>query len=496
MAAGKQARQCRAEILHSGGIKALVEMVDTGDSDEKSAASIALAKACIGSKKNAREALQHSAIQSLINVANCGPEIIRANACEAMANICWMCQPACKAAFEARGMQTLITVIRSGVGSTKRMALLAIAAICANLEDGRKAIALSDGWMIVFECLKSSEISLASASMKAMWALFIDVGDPYKVVKGVREMDGISVMSRLLGSRDVETERNAASAMARSIEVDIDSIYFFLRCGSVTAMLSVCERYQNMNKLMDAIIFDSNGISKVEDVQVTWTEEFSKLIPAHFLQDSLQMLSPEGDDQIVISDWFDCQRSILQSLRISLTSDVRHAGKPLAEDAAAEILRFPNGVKLIYQLGTMPHKSGVDTAKKLCREMAYTQELALGALVGMLKLEEFSMRTSNELIEIRGVRPLLVLLKEGHERLQVISIFLVSFLRFGGILMFSLSCFFVIVRPKFCGCSCTPRCITASFAKSPTRMVSVILLPISGPPPSQHSLPPSASLHS
>ena len=261
-------------------------------------------------------------------------------------------------------------------------------------------------------------------------------------------------------------------------------------------MLSVCERYQSMNKLMDAVIFDSDGISKVEDVQVTWTEEFSKLIPAHFLQDSLQMLSPEGEDQIIISDWFDCQRSILQSLRISLTSDVRHAGKPLAEEAAAEILRFPNGVKLIYQLGTMPRKPGVDMAKKLCREMAYTQELALGALVGMLKLEEFSIRTSNELIEIRGVRPLLVLLKEGHERLQVIFIFLLSFLRFGGFLMLSLSCFFVIVRPKFCGCSSTPRCITASFAKSPTRMVSVILLPASGPPPSEHSLPPSPSLHS
>jgi len=54
--------------------------------------------------------------------------------------------------------------------------------------------------------------------------------------------------------------------------------------------------------------------------------------------------------------------------------------------------------------------------------LAHTQECALGALAGMLKLDGMSVRTSNELLAMHGIRPLLTLLKEGYPRLQVKSV--------------------------------------------------------------------------
>jgi hypothetical protein len=46
-------------------------------------------------------------------------------------------------------------------------------------------------------------------------ALYLDVGDPHKIVKRVREMDGISCFLKILRSSDLEAERNSAAALAQ-----------------------------------------------------------------------------------------------------------------------------------------------------------------------------------------------------------------------------------------------------------------------------------------
>jgi len=121
--AGQTASQCRAEVLRSGGIGALVIMIDGGDADAKGAASLALAKACIDGKASAQQAFEHDAIRLLINVVNCGPELIRAHVCEALMQICWNHPPACPAAFECNGISSLVTCVRNGLGSTQRQVL-------------------------------------------------------------------------------------------------------------------------------------------------------------------------------------------------------------------------------------------------------------------------------------------------------------------------------------------------------------------------------------
>lgn len=103
-----------------------------------------------------------------------------------------------------------------------------------------------------------------------------------------------------------------------------------------------------MNKLMGSMTADPDGTCKVEDIQEKWAHEFSQLIPLTYFLDCIHMLSPENEGRVRISDWFDCQRSIANALNIVLICQVRCAGHPLAEEAAAEVLRFPTSVKLLH----------------------------------------------------------------------------------------------------------------------------------------------------
>jgi hypothetical protein len=149
-------------------MQALSYMIEHGTSDEKGAASLAVAKACIGKQDNAQEAFDHGVVIPLINLINCGPEKIRPRACEALAEICWNYSPACEATCSEGGINTLVNVVRNGLAATQRQALFAIAAVCSSSETGRTICSLSDGWMVVLDCLRSPDISVQSAATRVM----------------------------------------------------------------------------------------------------------------------------------------------------------------------------------------------------------------------------------------------------------------------------------------------------------------------------------------
>jgi hypothetical protein len=165
---GSLASQCRAEILKSGGIMALVAMISGGGADEKSAAALALSQACIGNKESAQEAHEQDAIPPLIGAAKCGPDLVRVSACAAIAQICCNHPPSCHRVYELQGIRTLVACVRNGVGATQRESLLALAMVCQGSENGRQQCAQSDGLSLVFECLRSPNISVQSAAAKAM----------------------------------------------------------------------------------------------------------------------------------------------------------------------------------------------------------------------------------------------------------------------------------------------------------------------------------------
>ena len=411
---GRLASQCRKEIRLSGGIRALIDMIDRGNDDEKNAASFALAKTCIQNPENARQAFLGQAIISLMNVANCGPEGIRANACEAISEICLNHPPACAAAHEAHCIHTLVTVMRNGLVKTQQRSLMALAAVCAGCNQARTECALSDAWMVVFDCLKSPNVDLQSAAAKVMQALFLDVNDPNNIIKRVREMDGFRYLSEILHSESFEAHRHAASALAQSVHSDVNSVPFLLRGGAVHAMLAVLERYQCINDLMGAMKSDSEGKCRVEDVQETWAshEAYSANISVHQLRDFLHMLSPEDEDRVLVSDWFGCQYSILRAMEITLNME-----GGVAEDAIHQVLQFPLGLKLLFALcSRTPNHKNKQT--KQPDGAANLQETALGALSGMLKSKDLSFGISMKLIELQAIRPLLNLLKGSEERIQ------------------------------------------------------------------------------
>ena len=375
---GSLASQCRAEILKSGGIMALVAMISGGGADEKSAAALALSQACIGNKESAQEAHEQDAIPPLIGAAKCGPDLVRVSACAAIAQICCNHPPSCHRVYELQGIRTLVACVRNGVGATQRESLLALAMVCQGSENGRQQCAQSDGLSLVFECLRSPNISVQSAAAKAMASLISEQGDPYNVVKRVCEMDGLTLMAKLLTSNNLEAERNASSALARSMEADSSSLEYFLRGGSVKAMLSLCERYRYVNVLMGSMTPDADGKCKMEDIKEKYTEEFADKIPLHYFLEICEYLSPESEDEVLIADWFDCQRAITHALKLALNDNDAFVGRLRAEQAGLQVIRFETGVKLIYTLGTTtlatrPCNYPIDESRIWCNSNATAQ---------------------------------------------------------------------------------------------------------------------------
>ena len=425
---GALARLCRPALFLSGGIEPLVDMLQGGDTEEKRAAALAIAKACIGNTQNARRAEECGGLVPLINIAACGPEQTRANVCEALAEICKAYQPACQLAFESHAIQTMVKCIENGVGVTQQQALRAIAAICSHSEGARRECAVSHGWFVIFTGLQSLDILVQSAAAASMRALFSDAGDPYKVVKGVRELDGLALLAKMLNSSDMEAVANASAALAESMESDMASVDFFLRCGAVHAMLAVCQRYQGLNTLMASVTSDDDGMCAIEDLQEMWAQQHSETIDLHHLQDCLHMLSPEREDRVAISKWFECQRYITLALKLAFLSEICYAGRNLAEEAGSEILRFPSGIKLLCQLGTLTRNYPIDEARCFGGHLTM-QEEALEALAGILRLDSLAHQAIEQLLHLRIIPALLAVFQQGCRQLQAFSSALLHFHR-------------------------------------------------------------------
>jgi len=415
---GALARICRPAVHQSGGIKPLITMIECGDAQEKRAAALALAKTCIGNPQGAQKATDCNALISLVNAANCGPEQTRANVCEAIAEICKAHEPACRLAFESHAIQAMIKCVENGVGATKRQALRAIAAICSCSEASRRECALSHGWFVIFTGLESSDVLVQSSAAASMCALFSDVGDPYKVVKGVRELDGLALLAKMLHSEDLEAVANASAALAMSMESDMASVEYFLRCGAVHAMLAACQRCHHLNTLMASMAADDAGMCNVDDLREKWAEEYCERIDLHLLEDCLHMLSPEREDRVKISEWFECQRHIALAFRLAFHSEVCYAGRNLAEEAGSEILRFPDGIKLLYQLSMLVQNYPIDESRHFGEKLTL-QEQALGALAGLMHADNLVQEAVDQLINLNAIASVLAVLREGCHQLQV-----------------------------------------------------------------------------
>jgi len=370
---GSLASLCRTEILKSGGITALVMMMKGSEPDEKRTAALALSKACIRSKGSAQEAHEQDAIPLLISEANCGSEMVRVHACAAITEICRNHPPSCHRVYELQGIRTLVSCIRTGAGAAQRESLLALAIVCTHSEDGRKLCAQSDGCSVVLECLRSPDIAVQSAAAKTMASLFSDAGDPHKIIKRVRDMDGLTLMCKMLMSNNLEAEFNACFALAQSMEADSGSVEYFLRGGSVRAMLSLCQRYQHINVLIGSMTPDVDGKCKMEDLKEKYAKEFAELIPLYYFLEVCEMLSPDSENEVLIADWFDGLRSITHALKLALDNDCRHRGRRHAEEAGLQMTQFETGVKMLYFLATRPRNYPIDETRVWCNANATVQ---------------------------------------------------------------------------------------------------------------------------
>lgn len=132
------------------------------------------------------------------------------------------------------------------------------------------------------------------------------------------------------------------------------------------------------------------------------------------------MLSPEREDRVAISKWFECQRYITLALKLAFLSEVCYAGRNLAEEAGCEILRFPSGIKLLCQLGTLTRNYPIDEARRFGEHLTM-QEQALGALAGILRLDSLAHQAIEQLLHLHIIPALLAVFQQGCRQLQAFS---------------------------------------------------------------------------
>jgi hypothetical protein len=174
-------------------------------------------------------------------------------------------------------------------------------------------------------------------------------------------------------SNNLEAEFNACFALAQSMEADSGSVEYFLRGGSVRAMLSLCQRYQHINVLIGSMTPDVDGKCKMEDLKEKYAKEFAELIPLYYFLEVCEMLSPDSENEVLIADWFDGLRSITHALKLALDNDCRHRGRRHAEEAGLQMTQFETGVKMLYFLATRPRNYPIDETRVWCNANATVQ---------------------------------------------------------------------------------------------------------------------------
>jgi len=150
-------------------------------------------------------------------------------------------------------------------------------------------------------------------------------------------------------------------------------VEYFLRGGSVRAMLSLCQRYQHINVLIGSMTPDVDGKCKMEDLKEKYAKEFAELIPLYYFLEVCEMLSPDSENEVLIADWFDGLRSITHALKLALDNDCRHRGRRHAEEAGLQMTQFETGVKMLYFLATRPRNYPIDETRVWCNANATVQ---------------------------------------------------------------------------------------------------------------------------
>nr|KAJ3422314.1 Armadillo repeat-containing protein 3 [Polyrhizophydium stewartii] len=213
----------KADIRKSGGIKALVKLLESPDPDVKKNAALALST-LLDDFSNRAEIRYVNGLGPLLDLlASEFPEV-QENALQSLIR----CAEDCNALADANGIAPLVRLVQLDEAKIKKHAAVALARAC-KIERNQTSAREGGALAVLMANMSSNDPGVVASSAMALSSLAKNEANQNELIK----VNAVEALQRIIGHDDVEAKREAISALA-SFEV--------IKQGGIQAMLAALEK--------------------------------------------------------------------------------------------------------------------------------------------------------------------------------------------------------------------------------------------------------------